>query len=301
MSSSSATPAQLPLPGGQPNATVTLYPMLCGEMSGPPGWFERDSGPGATLKALGIGVGKDQLTRVPIIAFLVEHPSAGAILIDTGFHRSVIDKPRENLGLIGALMTRDLRMGPEQTVVAQLRTRGIDPAEVRLILMTHLHFDHASALADFPGATVLVSKPEWNAAHQPAGALAGYPKNQLDPRLTYRTIDFDAQQAHPHKSFGQALDLFGDGSIVFVFTPGHSAGHMSIILRLNAREAFIAGDAIYTMATLREGRRPWRSQNKDAFEHSLQAIGTYDREHPDAVIIPGHDIAHWRQLNESYA
>ena len=73
-----------------------------------------------------------------------------------------------------------------------------------------------------------------------------------------------------------------------------------MLARLREREALIAGDAIYTMATLRAGRRPWHSQNRKAFERSLRALQAYDREHPDALIIPGHDMAHWETLAERY-
>ncbi len=300
-----ATPAQLPLPGGQADASVVLHPLLCAEMKGPIGWFHRAKGPLATLKALGIGVPADQQVSVPIVAFLVEHPTAGLILIDTGFHVSVADRTdperKRNLGAIGRLLARDVRMRPEQTVAAQLRARGLDPADVSVIVMTHLHFDHASALADFPGATVLVSEPEWRSAHGRAGALRGYNLAQLDPRPSYRTLDFNATGAQARGPFAQTLDVFGDGSMTLAFTPGHSRGHLSVILRLISREALIAGDAFYTMATLRDGERPWRSEDAKAFERSLSALQAYDREQPEALIIPGHDMEHWRSLQERYA
>ncbi len=299
-----AAPAVLPLPGGQDGATVTLQPLLCGEIRGPAGWFEAQPGLGGTLRALGVRVPKEQLIRVPIVAFLVEHPSAGAILIDTGFHRVIADGPpaerNRNLGSIRRLVGANIEMRTEQTAAAQLRARGIEPGEIGLIVMTHLHFDHASALADFPAATVLVSVPEWRTASARGASLQGYSAAQLDPRLTYRTVDFHGPAAHARGPFERALDLFGDGSIALLDTPGHSAGHLAVLVRLREREALIAGDAIYTMATLREGRRPWHSQNRKAFERSLQALQAYDREHPDALIVPGHDMAHWETLAERY-
>jgi glyoxylase-like metal-dependent hydrolase (beta-lactamase superfamily II) len=293
----------LPLPGGQAGASVILHPLLCAEMKGPIGWFHRAQGPTATLKALGIGVPAEQQVRVPIVAFLVEHPTAGLILIDTGFHGSVADRGNpernRNLGVIGRVLARDVWMRPEQSVAAQLRARGLDPADVSLIVMTHLHFDHASALADFPGATVLVSEPEWRSACGRGGTLRGYSLAQLDPRPSYRTLDFNAG-TRERGAFAQTLDVFGDGSVTLAFTPGHSRGHLSVILRLSSREALIAGDAIYTMATLRDGERPWRSEDARAFERSLSALQAYDREQPEALIIPGHDMEHWRGLEERY-
>jgi glyoxylase-like metal-dependent hydrolase (beta-lactamase superfamily II) len=157
-----ATPAELPLAGGRADATLKLHPLLCAEMRGPTAWFHRVDGPTAALKALGIGASSEQQLRVPIVAFLLEHPTAGLVLVDTGFHRSIADggggERARNLGPIGRLIARDVRMRPDQTVLEQLRARGIEPADVGLVVMTHLHFDHASALSDFPGATVLLAE-----------------------------------------------------------------------------------------------------------------------------------------------
>jgi glyoxylase-like metal-dependent hydrolase (beta-lactamase superfamily II) len=284
---------------------VTLHPLLCAEMLAPEGWFHAQPGLGGALRALGIGVPRDQLIRVPIVAFLVEHPGAGPILVDTGFHRVVADGPARartrNLGAMRLLVGRNIRMQPEQTAAAQLRARGIEPAEIRLVIMTHMHFDHASALADFPAATVLVSAPEWQAARGRGAALLGYAGPQVDPHLTYRTLDFHGPAAQPHGPFERTLDLFGDGSLLLLDTPGHSAGHLSVLARLSEREALIAGDAIYTMLTLRKDRRPLHSQDSKSFERSLHALQSYDRAHPDALIIPGHDMAHWETLAARYA
>src|SRR5215469_377843 len=119
MSNPYSSPASLPLPGGRPDATVTLRPLLCAVMSAPPGWFHRRPGRSAALQALGIGVPRDQYVRVPIVAFLVEHPGAGAILIDTGFHASATTHPRQNLGPLGAFLARGLKMDPAHTIASQ--------------------------------------------------------------------------------------------------------------------------------------------------------------------------------------
>jgi N-acyl homoserine lactone hydrolase len=284
---------------GQSGATLALQPLLCAVMRGPRGWFERAPGRGAASKAVGIGVSADELIDVPIVAFLLEHPAAGLVLVDTGFHRSVAEgrsrARSRNLGAVGTLMARNTRMDPQQTVAAQLKARGVDAADVGLIVMTHLHFDHASALCDFPSATVLVSKPEWAAAHARYPFLHGYVPAQLDPRPSYRTLEFTAGDPLEH-----TLDLFGDGSLTLVSTPGHSLGHLSLIARLSEREALLTGDAAYTMATLRGGARPWRMEDPRAFERSVDALAAWDRAHPDALVIPGHDIQAWESLQQRY-
>jgi glyoxylase-like metal-dependent hydrolase (beta-lactamase superfamily II) len=297
--------ADLPLSGGGVQTTVTLRPLLCAEMPSPAKWFERGEGPRATIQALGIGVSAEELIPIPIVAFLLEHPSAGLVLIDTGFHRSIAAGPAHerarNLGPVGRIMSRTVRMRPEQSVAAQLQGLDIDPADIGLVVMTHLHFDHASALCDFPGARVLVSEAEWKAATGRGAVMNGYSKAQLDPRPSYMTIDFDGPAAARHGPFERSVDVFGDGSLILVATPGHTPGHCSVIVRLTEREALLTADAAYTMGTLRDGKRPWRMGDKQAFEKSLAALAAYDREHPDMLVVPGHDMAAWEQLDELYS
>jgi N-acyl homoserine lactone hydrolase len=293
-----APPAALPLPGGQPAASLTLQPLLCGNIAMPPNWFERGHGSVETLRAFGIGVPAAGLRTIPVPAYLLEHPTAGHVLVDTGLHASIAHRPltRErmrNLGPVGSAMSCHAHMHPEQTAAAQLRAQGIHPAEIELVVMTHLHFDHASSLSDFPHATVLVEKREWRAAWARDRHLHGYATAQLDPRLSYRTVDFSSPSARAHGPFERTLDLFGDGSLMLASTPGHTAGHLSLIARLEHREALLTADAAYTLATIRDGRRPWLTHNRKAFEHSLRQIQAYDREHPDAIVIPGHDLAAW--------
>lgn len=268
----------------------------------PPNWFSRKPGIVEGLKALGLGVRTSELVTIPIPAYLLEHPSAGPVLVDTGMHESLADaggrERARNLGMVGRLMSRHSNMLPEQAVTAQLRARGIDPAEVRLIVMTHLHFDHASALCDFPNATVLLDKREWAAAWARDSLLSGYSRAQLDPRPRYRTIDFAASPVLAHGPFERTVDVFGDGSLTLASTPGHTAGHLLLIARLRGREALLAADAAYTLETIRGTERPWLTHDRQNFDHSLAQIQTYDRENPEAVVIPGHDMAGFRAACE---
>jgi glyoxylase-like metal-dependent hydrolase (beta-lactamase superfamily II) len=282
-----------------------MHPLLCAVMRGPKAWFERAEGRMAGLKAIGIGVAPEEVVDVPIVAFLLEHPSAAPILVDTGFHRVVAEggsrERSRNLGSFGRLMARNMRMAPQQTVAAQLREHGVDPGDLAAIVMTHLHFDHASALAEFPGATVVVSRAEWDAAHARNPFLHGYVPAQLDARLSYRTVEFEGDTERRADESGSTLDLLGDGSITLVLTPGHTLGHMSLIVRLSEREALLTGDAVYTLATLHEGARPWRMEDAQAFEASVHSLASWSREHPDAIVIPGHDMPAWERLEERYS
>jgi N-acyl homoserine lactone hydrolase len=292
-------PAELPLAGGRARASVTVTPLLTGQMIGPPAWFLREEGRLSWRKALGFGVPKRQWLQVPVPAFLVEHPKVGPILIDTGFHPSVAVNPSQNLGRISQIVFKDLRMEPEQAVSAQLRARGMEPAAVKVVVMTHLHTDHASAISEFPGATFVVSKAEWEAATGD-GPLHGYVQRQFDHAFEYRLLDFDLPPVASFAGFARAFDLFGDGSVRCVYTPGHTLGHMSVVLRTRKREVLVASDAIYMRTSLDESHLPYRTEDEHLFRRSLREIQQYRKETPDALIIPGHDWAAWQELEPSY-
>lgn len=292
-------PAELPLPGGKEGATVRLHPLLTARMAGPPAFFERVEGRMSRLKALGVRVPREEWRQVPVIAFLVEHPAAGPLLVDTGFHPAAAVDSKQGLGSLGGVLFKDLEMDAEEAVANQLRGRGIDPASVRTVLMTHLHSDHASGIAEFPGATFVVSRQEWEAAAD-GRQTDGYLRKQYDHAFDYRTLDFDAADASSFATFGRSFDIFGDGSVRMVFTPGHTAGHCSVVLRLKGREALILGDAAYTMRTIQESHLPFKMIDAHHFRRSLREIQLYLKGAPDAVVIPGHDMEAWRRLDKVY-
>jgi N-acyl homoserine lactone hydrolase len=294
-------PASLPLPGGSAGATVKLHPLMTGYTLAPPAYLHRAPGRLSKLRALGLGASRDEYDEVPIVAFLVEHPSAGPILIDTGMHSSVAVDPQQNLGRVGARAFGGMKMEQSDALAAQLRERfGIDHSDVKLVAMTHLHIDHASAMSDFPEATFVFTKREWEAATEPRGWQHGYRQQQFDHAFDYRLLDFEAPDVDSYATFGRSLDLLGDGSIRAVYTPGHTHGHMSLVLRLRDREALVAGDAIFTRRTLSEGILPWRTEDDHVFRRSLKEIQLYNDTHPDALVIPGHDMQFWKTLDAAY-
>jgi N-acyl homoserine lactone hydrolase len=292
-------PAELPLSGGREGAKVKLHPLLTATVKGPPGWFLREEGRLSWMKAFGIRVPKDSWLTAPIVAYLVEHPSAGPVVIDTGFHASVAVNPRSNLGRFGALLYKDIDMRPEQSVEAQLRDKGIKAADVRAVIMTHLHPDHASAIVDFPDSTFLLSDVEWEAATE-GGPRQGYVKSQFDHGFDYRLLDFDSEDANSFSGFARSLDVFGDGSVRVVFTPGHTLGHISVVLQTPSGEVLVAGDAIFMHRTLDEDHLPYALPDEHLFRRSLREIRQYRKETPDALIIPGHDWEAWQKLRPVY-
>ena len=248
---------------------------------------------------MGIRVPKDTWLTAPIQCFLVEHPNAGAVLIDTGFHASVAVKPQLEPRPRRRVHLQGHRHAAEQSAAAQLRDKGIQPSDVKVVIMTHFHPDHASAISDFPEATFLVSDVEWEAATE-GGPREGYNRSQFDHGFDYRLVDFDSEQASSFSGFARSLDVFGDGSVRLVFTPGHTLGHMSVVLQTAAGEVLVAGDAIFMHRTLEDDHMPFLLADEHLFRRSLRELRQYVKETPDALVIPGHDWEAWQKLKPVY-
>jgi N-acyl homoserine lactone hydrolase len=286
-----------PLPGGQEGATVRVHPINTGHILGPEELMART---GSGWKALrSIRSPKEGWLRLPAPVFLLEHPGVGKILVDTGLHASVATDPKQNMGgLIGRFYTFDMQ--PEQAAAAQLRARGTEASDIGVVVMTHLHMDHASAISDFQSATYVLGEGEWAAFNARRATFSGYIHKQAAHAVDYREVVYDTRLVNSYSTFGRSFDLFGDGSIRLVFTPGHSAGHQSLVVRLKDREMLIAGDAIYFLETLEHERRGQFLHDEHNWRRSLREIQLYRRENPDALIIPSHDHKVWAELAETY-
>jgi N-acyl homoserine lactone hydrolase len=290
-----------PLPGGgREGVTVSVEPLVGGEIQFPHAFLERRGNRLRMLWALGLGAPRSKRPWLPVPAFLIRHPEAGPVLVDTSFHPSVAARPAANLGRIVTALGRP-RVVPGRDLSTQLRERGVDPRQVGTVLLTHLHIDHASGISEFPNATFVLSKAEWRAAiGERRPLLQGYLPRHYDYLFDYRTIDFDGPLISSYASFGRTFDLFGDGSIRVAFTPGHSAGHCSVIARLRERDFVIAGDAVYTSAQIEGAPIPPRPHDEHQWKRSLRELRQFDRTYPQAVVVPSHDRAALEQLDERY-
>ena len=288
-----------PLPGGKAGTTVAVELFRAGEFSTPRAFVE-SARPFPVLRMAGIGTPRSRYLTLPCLAFLIHHPSAGPFLVDTGLHPSVTARPAENLGRLTASLGR-ARLEPGEDVPTRLRERGIDPKQVGLVVMTHMHFDHASAMSEFPNASFVLTEEEWESATtERRPMLHGYRRSHFDYAFDYRTISYDDPSVESYATFGRTFDVFGDGSVRLASTPGHSAGHQSVICRLADRDLVIAGDAVYTMAQLADAPEPPRPYDRHNWRRSMRELKHFAEQYPQAVIVPGHDQAHWDTLEQRY-
>jgi N-acyl homoserine lactone hydrolase len=279
-----------PLPGaGRAGTTVTVEPLVGGELQFPPALIARRGERLRTVRALGIGTPRRRWSWLPVPAFLIRHPNAGPLVVDTALHPSVVARPSANLGRTVARFCRP-RVRPGEDLSTKLRERDVDPRSVGTVLLTHLHFDHASGIAEFPHATFVLSDREWVAAtSERRPLLQGYVPANYDYLFEYRTVDFNRPEISSYGSFGRTFDVFGDGSVRLAFTPGHSAGHCSVIARLRDRDFVIAGDAVYTAGQIEGAPLPARPYDEHNWKRSVRELRQFARTYPNALIVPSHD------------
>lgn len=292
-------PLETPLPGGRGGATVIVEPIVTGTFSSPPILHDSPKGKAGSLAVLRST--REEREPSPIPCFLIRHPSAGLILVDTGLHPSIASDPTENLGRFTTWLMRP-ELEPGNDVLSRLRDKGISPADIRMVMFTHLHYDHASAISEFPDSTLIVNDVEWQyAATVKFPQFKGYRREQYDYAFDFRTISFDSDKVSSYASFGRTLDLFGDGSVRIAFTPGHSPGHQSLICRLKEQDLVISGDAIYEEKMLEAGSNlPGSMFDEHNYKRSLQELRLFRQTYPQAIITAGHDADFYANAPERW-
>ena len=184
---------------------------------------------------------------LPVNAFLVLHPD-GPCLFDTGQTARAAAPgwlPRWHPFL--RLSRFELRR--EDEVAPQLAARGIDPDEIRFVVLSHLHTDHVGGLDGFPRADVIVARREWERATGLGGRLRGYLPQRWPSGLEPTLVDFGGGAVGP---FASSYDVAGDGRLLLVPTPGHTPGHAALLVRGDTRSWLLIGDMAHSAAELEQ-------------------------------------------------
>jgi glyoxylase-like metal-dependent hydrolase (beta-lactamase superfamily II) len=219
---------------------------------------------------------------VPVPFFLIRHPEGDAI-VDGGNPLAVARDPHAHLGGLADIFVSN--MTEAQHCAAQLTDLDVDPSEVSYVVQTHLHFDHTGALGHFPNAEVIVHERELDAAqHAESAESSGYVRADYDrPELRWRT-------------WSGELDLFGDGAVRLIETPGHSAGHTSVLLNLGETGPMLLTADASDNREMWEGRaHPRALHSKEDANRSMQRLRDLAQE-TGALVVFGHDPENWAQL-----
>jgi N-acyl homoserine lactone hydrolase len=279
------------------NPAVDLEVMLMGEVPIPHAYvFRSEVGNRFTRLAAVLRPG-GEVVRSACLAYAVRHPSEGTVLIDTGFHPDASESLRKDFGTLMGLFFRGLTPA-DPPFDEQLHAVGIGTGEVERVLMTHLHVDHTSGMRLLPNAKFVCTRDEWEATKARSAAGKGYVAHHLPPESRTALVDFEAS-GEPYGPFSKTIDLFGDGSIRLISTPGHTPGHQSVLLRVSGGgEVLVVGDAVYTLRSLREEILPLITAGDKDYLRSLRELKAFSEQHPEATIVPSHDPTAWHELRK---
>lgn len=217
---------------------------------------------------------------------LVRHPQE-MLLYDTGVGNNAERDFKEAMPL-GFLYLYT----PKGSAHSQLQKSGaVDPGSVRTIIMSHLHWDHASGIEDFPNANIWTTNADYNYAIKKAGV--GFARSMFkNDKIKWRFISFENK---PYENFDQSMDVFGDGSIVLVGLPGHTPGLTGMFINMKSGKRFLfIGDASLYSDDLKVPAKSWMEKyfvddDKKQTDATIARIYRLMKQYPDLVVISAHD------------
>jgi len=228
---------------------------------------------------------------LPILAWVIEHPE-GLVVVDTGETARTAEKgyfpswhPYFRLG-VREWVAADEEIGP------QLQRLGLSPADVRWVVLTHLHTDHAGGLAHFPDSEILVSRTELRQASGALGRARGYLPNRWPHWFSPTPVDLDDGAFGPIRGTRR---LTAAGDVTLLATPGHTPGHMSVAVDLHDRLVLLAGDASYTQDLMLAGVADGVTNDARTARSTLAALRALAQSRP-TIYLPSHDPDSPRRL-----
>jgi N-acyl homoserine lactone hydrolase len=228
---------------------------------------------------------------LPIYCYVIEHPE-GLIVVDTGIPANANDPIYFPPYMRLVQRAARFRITAGQEIGPQMRALGLRPEDVRWVVLTHLHQDHEGGLHYFRNAEVVIARAEWEAARGWKGRLAGYLNYRWPYWLAPSLIDFDTI---PRGAFPRSYQLTRRGGVHLVPTPGHSAGHLSVLIEESTHVLCIAGDASYAQDLLIADTIDGIGPDPLAQRATHRRIMQFAAERP-TVYVPSHEWDAARRL-----
>lgn len=235
-------------------------------------------------RQLNMFLDREWVDPLPIYAFAIEHPE-GVIVVDTGETAQTSENgyfPRWH-----PFFRYGLRewVAPEEEIGPQLRRLGIGPGDVRCVVLTHLHTDHAGGLHHFPHSEILASRGDLEIASGRRGRLRGYPNQHLPRWFDPSVVDLAPT---PYGPFPDSLALTAAGDVTLVPLPGHTAGQIGVLVEDGDHAVLLAGDSSYTQDLMLRGKVDGPSPDDAVAQLTHERIRALAAKTPTVYVV-AHD------------
>jgi N-acyl homoserine lactone hydrolase len=188
-------------------------------------------------------------------AYLIRH-SAGLLLWDTGTSDDMAAEPD------GRIVAHGIRGLVRKTMTSQFAELGIPPNDVTHLVLSHAHYDHVGNCRLFGNARWIVQRAEYEAMFGSNPERFGYLADLYEPLRESPTEIVEGDH-----------DIFGDGAVRLIFTPGHTMGHCSLLIRLpNSGPVVLSGDVAHNRENFRLRRVPAFNADKAATVSSIEKV-----------------------------
>jgi glyoxylase-like metal-dependent hydrolase (beta-lactamase superfamily II) len=250
--------------------------------------------------------GSRKSVKFPSSVAVIDHPTEGVVLFDTGYSRWFYEATRRLPNKIYAWIT-PVVCAEEESAAQKLAAMGIGARDVRTLVLSHFHADHIAGLRDFPHARFVHNQEAWDAVKSRRGlraVTAGFLPELVPADYEARARGLTAADfSVPLQRLGffsRGADLFGDGSVIAVELPGHVRGHMGLLVN---DEYFLIGDAAWSRRAVEENVLPHPAAlhllaNTDArgYKSTLAGLHELSRARSDLRIVPCHCASTLREL-----
>ncbi|WP_245608631.1 MBL fold metallo-hydrolase [Saccharibacillus sacchari] len=240
--------------------------------------------------------------RIPALFACIEHPEAGAVLFDTGyaerFFRETDPFPEKLYRMVTPV---DFEQG--QSAAERLIAVGVNPSDIRHIIVSHFHADHVAGLRDFPNAQFFYEREALDSMRRlkgigavKRGFLPGLLPDDFDQRARPFSPESRIEVPHdllPGFPFRRITDVLGDGSLLAVDLPGHAYGQIGLLLRTEQGPVLLCADAAWSAVAYRENRPPSGlagiiMPDRKAYAASFRALRQLHEAFPELTIIASH-------------
>tara|TARA_B100000809_G_scaffold32497_2_gene28414 strand:+ start:31573 stop:32283 length:711 start_codon:yes stop_codon:yes gene_type:complete len=221
---------------------------------------------------------------------LIEHPK-GNFFFDTGLGTNIDLQISNNLSFFARSVVKYKKL---TTVKRELSENGLLSNSIDFIIPSHYHWDHVSALSDFPNTNVWITPSEDNYIFSSEAKAPNFIKEQYNSKTTkWKTIKFNPI---PYEVFTESLDIFNDGSLILVPVSGHTEGSVGLFANLKSgKRYFFTGDVTWDVKAFQRPSekhiipRKQVDHNTELIENTIDKTHNLMQQNPSLIIVPAHD------------